>query len=243
MVMKSMPFLLLTLFMALTALGHSTNSLELSFFSRYDRHANYTTRWGERSYRDAIKLWGPSYRLQFHYLHPVSKILKAGVGIGYSKLGVDNVRASTPSFRNVPSRNINYTFPSGIRPLVSTDKYHYNNFIFSAGLQYEQGISEKLSLTAGTDFNYMYTFSQFYHIPFGNIDYRTNRSRPLGFGVNASIGFLRKVLSDRFYINPAFILPLYQQLNGDEVFREAESVKMRKLLYGAGLSIAIGRYF
>jgi hypothetical protein len=243
--MKKFFLFLLILSAASVVVGQNKASLEISLYTRYDKHADYTTRYGDRSFTDALKLWGANHGLQFHYWHPIIKGLKAGVGIGYSKLGINKVRATSPRSSNAPGRTIDYTFPSGIKPLVSTNKYYYNNLTLSAGLKYEQGISEKLFLTAAADFGYLYTFSQQYRIPWGSssIKYKTTNSRLLGFSVNASLGVLKKVRNDRYYVNPSLILPLYQQLNGDEVFRENESVKMTKNLHGAGLSISVGKYF
>lgn len=242
--MKKAFAFLLTVFTAAVVIAQNRKSIEFSLYSRYDKHADYTTRYGGRSFTDAIKLWGASHGLQFHYLHPVLKRLKAGVGVGYSRLGINKVRATSPRASDAAGRIIDYTFPSGIKPAVSTDEYHYNNVALSAALKYEHGISETLSLTAGADLGYLYTFSQQYRIRWGDgIKYKTTNGRPLGVGVNASLGILEKVLNDGYYINPSFVLPLYQQLRGDPVFREDERVKMKKSLHGAGLSIAVGKYF
>jgi hypothetical protein len=241
--MKRIAIALLALLTASTAAGQNQRSIALSVYSRYDKHADYTTRYGDRTYTDAIKLWGASQGFRILYLQPVIKGLKAGVGFGYSKLGIDKIRATSSRYSNVPSRTIDYTFSSGIKPLVSSDDYHYNNFTVSAGITYEQRITKQLSLTTGVDFDYLYTVSQRYHIPFDNINYKTTNGRPLGFGVNATVGIVEKVLNERYYINPTLLLPIYQQLNGDVVFREDASVKMKKFLQGAGLSISIGKYF
>lgn len=241
--MKKGIVICLTVFMASTAVGQSRKSVELSLYSRYDKHADYITRFGNRTFTDAIRLWGVNQGLQFHYLHPILKGVKAGAGIGYSKLGIDKVRATSPRASNASGRMIDYSFPSGIQPAVSTFNYHYDNLALSAALRYEQVLSKKLSLTAGADFNYFYTFAQRYRIRWGDgINYKTTNSKPLGVGVNASVGVLRKVLNDRYYINPGFILPLYQQLSGDRVFREDERIKMKKILHGAGLSVSVGKY-
>lgn len=243
--MEKLFLLLLLVSTASIAVGQNKPSLEISLYSRYDKHADYITRFGDRSFTDAVKLWGVSHGLQFYYWQPIIKRLKAGVGIGYSQLGINKVRATSPRASNVQARMIDYTFPSGIKPAVSTSKYHYHNLTLSTGLKYEHSISEKLFLTAAADLNYIYTFSQQYRIPWAssNIKYKTSNSKQLGFNVNASLGILKKVLNDRYYVNPSLILPLYQQLKGDEVFKENENVKMTKNFNGAGISITVGKYF
>jgi hypothetical protein len=217
-------------------------SLELSIFSRYDKHADYTTRYGNRYYTNDVKLWGLSHGLQFSYLHPITEKLKASVGVGHYRLGIDKIRGTSPWSNNVTARNIDYTHPIGIDPMFNTDKYHYNSISLSAGVSYEQKLSSHVSLTLGGDYMALYTYSQSYRITYYNEKYKATNGRWLGSGVNASIGVLKKMKDGRHYVNPRIIIPIYQRLSGDKVFRESASIEMTKYFSGAGISISIGRY-
>jgi len=235
-------FLSLLLLPSLDSIGQEKASIEVSLQSRYDKHADYTTRFGDRSYTDGIKLWGRSQGLQFSYLHPLTKHLKLRAGVGYYLLKVEKVKRTSPWSNNVPSRTIDYHHPSGIMPVFHTDKYQYNNLTLAAGLIYEKAISENLFLTAGAAYNFLYTFSQKYRITYDNAMYKTTNPKTLGFGLNATLGVSRKIIKDKYYFNPELIVPIYQQLQGDQVFGEGKKVKMTKWFKGGGLSISIGKY-
>ena len=109
-------------------------------------------------------------------------------------------------------------------------------------LPYEKPIAKKVDLLIGGDFNYLYTFSQMYHITYDHIRHRTNNGRTLGFAANTSFGLLRRFQKDKYYVSPKIIVPIYQQLHGDEAFGEDQSVKMQKWFNGVGISLAIGKY-
>jgi len=90
----------------------------------------------------------------------------------------------------------------------------------------------------GGDFNYLYTFSQLYNISY-DLKFRTNNGKTLGFGINSYLGVVRKLRNDKFYISPKIIIPVYQQLRGDQVFGEANKLKMVKWFHGIGLSLSV----
>ena len=50
---------------------------------------------------------------------------------------------------------------------------------------------------------------------------------------------MRKLRNDKFYISPKIIIPVYQQLRGDQVFGEANKLKMVKWFHGIGLSLSV----
>ena len=225
-----------------TVYGQKNSSFELDFIGRYDKHADYTTRFGDRSYTNDTKLWGKSFGFNINYIKSLYNHVNTKVGIGYYNLGIDKIRQTTPFNIIATGRNINYRHPSGILPLFATNKYYYDNLSLTVGLAYERPIAKKVDFIAGGDFNYLYTFSQLYHITYDDIRYRTNNSRTLGFAANTYFGLLRKVHTDEYYVSPKIIVPIYQQLRGDEAFGEDQSVKMEKWFNGVGVSLTIGKY-
>jgi hypothetical protein len=240
--MRRLLFAFTLLQLSFTAIGQANRSIDISLLTRYDKHADFTTRFGNRSYTNDIKLWGVSYGLNFNYLYPIIKGLKLSAGAGYYRLGINKIKGTTPWSRDVSSRSIDYTHPLGIDPNFYTDKYHYNTFSLAAGLNYEHRLSDKATLTISADYTYLYTFSQSYRITYDQSKYKTTYAKSLGFGVNGYVGLLRKISNDQYYVNPKIILPVYQQLKGDKIFLENEDVRMNKWFNGAGLSMTFGKY-
>jgi hypothetical protein len=230
-----------TLLLTTTVYGQKVSSIELDFIGRYDKHADYTTRFGDRSYTNDTKLWGKSFGFNINYIHSLYKHINAKIGIGYYNLGIDKIRQTTPFNIIATGRNINYRHPSGILPLFGTNKYHYDDLSFTLDLAYERPIAKKVNFIAGGGFNYLYTFSQLYHITYDNIRYRTNNGKTLGFAANTYFGLLRKFYT-KYYLSPKIVVPIYQQLGGDEAFGEDRSVKMEKWFDGVGLSLSVGKY-
>jgi len=236
-------FFIVTLLTTSFVHGQKTKSVELDIIGRYDKHADYTTRFGNRSYTNDTKLWGKSFGFNLNYFHLINKKLNFKAGLGYYNLGIDKIRQTTPFNLIATGRNIDYRHPSGIYPLFATSKYHYDNLSFTIGLASERHLLKKLDFTIGGDLYYLYSFSQLYHISYDNIRYRTNIGRSLGFGANSYIGVVKKFNKDRNYISPKVIVPIYQQLHGDKVFGEDNGVKMDKWLNGIGFSVSLGKYF
>lgn len=240
--MPKVLLIIVTLFLTTIGYGQKTTSVELNLIGRYDKHADYTTRFGDRSYTNDTKLWGKSFGFNINFVRQVNKHFNAKIGIGYYNLGIDKIRQTTPFNIIATGRNINYRHPSGILPLFATNKYYYDNLNFILGLVYEKPITIKANFIAGGDFSYLYTFSQLYHITYDNIRYRTNNGRTLGFAANTYFGISQKFHADRYYISPKIIVPVYQQLGGDEAFLENQSLKMTKWFNGVGLSFTVGKY-
>lgn len=236
-------FLFLTLSISALVTGQTRRSIELEVVGRYDKHADYTTRYYDRTYTNDTKLWGHSFGANMNFLQPLTKGLKFKVGLGYYQLGVDKIEQTTRVNTIAPARTIDYNHPTGIQPLFATDYYKYHNFVLTGGFAYEQKLKKNWTYNIGSDFNYLYTFSQLYNISYDNSKYQTHNGRTLGFGVNSYLGIVRSFRNDKFYLNPKIIIPIYQQLRGDQVFGEEHSLKMEKWFNGAGLSLSVGKYF
>lgn len=223
--------------------GQKSHSLEFGIIGQYDKHADYTTRFGNRSFTDDMELWGKSLGFHVNYKRSWHRYLNGKIGIGYYQLGIDKIRSPTRFNTIAKSRNIDYQHPSGIQPLFSTSKYHYDNLHVSIGFFYKKSYSKKADIIVGADFNGLYTFSQLYHINYDQIKYRTNDSRILGYSINTYFGFEKKLNTKNYYLSPKILLPIYQNLRGDKAFEEDPEITMEKWLRGMGLTIAIGKYF
>lgn len=213
-------------------------SIEASLLARWDKHAHYTTRFGNRSYSEEVQLAGLSFGGNIAYRYQLGRNLYTRAALGIYRLRIDQVR-NTSRFGTATVRNIDYQSPDSTKPLYSTGKYHYNNLSFSVGVQGVFPLKQNLQFTTGADLVYYYTFSQKYHMSWNKI-YKPTHARTLGFGLNTQAGILKEF--ERFYIQPQIIIPVYQQLRGDKVFGEDESMAIPKWFNGVGALITVGKY-
>lgn len=217
------------------------NSIEFSIFGRYDKHAEYDSRYANRAQVNRTTLSGFSYGESVTYKRKYKENIFIRLGLGYYKLSINHIKQSTPFGGTATSRNINYD-DNSTRLLYSTPYYHYNTLQLYAGLEKEYFLKNNWNLTAGFDLLYYYTFSQRYNLNHINNqpDYRTNNNRSLGKGIVVQIGLIRKFST--LYITPKINIPVYQSLKTDPVFLE-ESENMTKWFNGIGLSLTIGKLF
>jgi len=71
--------------------------------------------------------------------------------------------------------------------------------------------------------------------------YSPHNNQPLEFGANINAGFIKEY--KKFYLRPSLIIPIYQNLKGDKVFRENQNMNISKWFNGIGVSLKIGKYF
>lgn len=242
--MKAILFLL-TLLLFNSVNGQNKKGLEISVVGRYDRHAHYISNFAGRAYNDTNKLYGFSYGANLAYRQQVSKTFSIYIGFGYYRLKIDKIKGSMPF--NIPGvrtgRNIDYTDSLGDL-LYSTTKYHYNNLAFTLGLNKTILIKHQLFLDFGVEGIGYYTISQRYKLVrnYNNTKYYfTNNKKPLEFGVDGTLGVLKEY--NKFYIRPAFIIPICQSLKGDKVFYEDKNMNIPKWFHGIGITLKVGKYF
>ena len=171
----------------------------------------------------------------------VSKSVSVSLGVGYYRLGIDKIQGSMPF--NLPgirtSRNIDYDDAMN-NLLYSTSKYHYNNLAVTIGISKTVLLRQKIYFDFGAEGIGYSSFSQRYRLFDGKQKYSTSNSKPLEFGANATFGVLREY--KKFYIRPAMIIPIYQNLKGDKVFYEERNMNISKWFNGIGLTLRIGKY-
>jgi len=231
----------LTILFFISASGQNKKSIEFSLIGRYDRHANYVSNFAGRVYNDTNKLYGMSYGTNITYRQKITKSISASLGVGYYRLGIDKIKGSMPF--NSPgtrtARNIDYD--DGMTNLLySTSKYHYNNLAVTIGLSKTVQLKDRLYLDFGAEGIGYYSFSQRYRLFDGPKYYSTTNSKPLEFGCNATFGILKDY--KQFYIRPALLVPIYQNLKGDKVFYEDRNMSISKWFNGVGLTLRIGKY-
>lgn len=229
------------LFTILSVRAQTKRSIELSLIARHDRHADYVSNFAGRVYNDTSKLYGTSYGANISYRQKIKNRISAFIGAGYYRLGIDKIRGSMPF--NAPgtrtARNIDYD--DGITNLLyGTSKYNYNNLAVTVGLSKTVPLKDGLHLELGAEGIGYYSFSQRYELLNGKKYYSTHNTKPLEFGANATFGFLKEY--PKFYIRPALLVPIYQNLKGDKVFYEGGNMNISKWFHGIGLTLRIGKY-
>lgn len=238
--LKAALFFLSILFLT-SSEGQKKRSIELSLIGRYDQHANYVSNYAGRSYNDTNKLYGISYGASIIYRKKFTKDISASLGVGYYKLAIDKIKGSMPF--NTPgtrtARNIDYD-DDMTSLLYSTSKYHYNNLAITVGLNKTAALKERLYFDFGAEGIMYYSLSQRYQLFNGEKYYSTNNAKPLEFSVNITFGIMKEY--KKFYLRPALLIPVYQNLKGDKVFYEDRNMNISKWFNGIGLTLRFGKY-
>ena len=231
----------LSLLFSLSSVGQVKRSVEVSITGRYDQHADYVSNFAGRVYNDTNRLYGISYGFNIGYRQQVSKTISAYLGLGYYKLGIDKIKGSMPF--NSPGertgRNISNEDDDSTNLGYSTSKYHYNNLAFTVGLSKVVSLKDNLKFEIGIEGVGYYSFSQQYEL-MNKYHYSTHNTKPLEFGINATIGPLKEY--NKFYFRPSLLIPIYQNLRGDKVFYEDRSMTISKWFNGLGLTLRVGKY-
>ena len=224
------------------SVAQNMESIEFSSTVRYDRHGKYVSNFAGRAYNDTTRLYGMSYGASLQYRRELLKNLSVYMGIGFYRLGVDKVRGNIPF--GIPgtrtARNIYYD--DGMTNLLySTDKYYYNNLSLTLGFTKSFPIENKLKIDISAEGVGYYSYSQRYDLNDGYRTYTASNSKKVEFGANLLLGVCKEF--DRFYIRPALLIPVYQNLKGDRIFFEDENLNITKWFQGVGFMLGIGCKF
>lgn len=216
----------------------SKNSIEISVLGRYDKHAEYDTRYDNRVRIDHTKLYGFSQGFNLSYRRKNKQGFYLKAGLGYYKLAIDKIRQTGFLNMTINSRNIDFVPRRADKVQYSTSHYYYNTLQFSAGLEKDFSLRKDFNLVLGADYLHYYTFSQKYFI--ADTYYKPHNNGSLGNGVIAQAGFTKQ--SKEYYFGPKIIIPIYQKLKTDKLFLE-DVPSMIKWFNGVGISFTIGKYF
>lgn len=238
--MRKIILLSLTFLCYIAVIGQNRKAIELSLVSRYDRHANFVTNFGGRAYNDTMKLFGISSGVNIQLRKPLSPSYSLYLGMGYYRLGVNKIRNTLPF--GIPGvgtgRSIRNEDDDSTKIGYGTSKYHYNNLALTIGLSKLFLLQNGFTLDIGAEAVGYSTFSQVYML--NTYRYQTANPKPLEVGVNTTVGLLKEY--DKFYIRPALLIPIYQNLKGDKAFDENRSMNIPKWFNGIGLTLRIGKY-
>ena len=240
--MKKIFVLLLIFFICSITYGQNKTSFEISIVGRYDVHGKYVSNFAGRTYNDTNKISGFSNGINGMVRRKIFKTFFLSFGVGYYKLMVDKIKGNLPF--NIPGirtgRNINYDDGS-TNLFYSTTQYYYNNLAFTFAIDKEFLITKRFKFNAAAEVIGYKTFSQKYRLLRGSTFYKTTNNKPLEFGVNLNVGFVKEY--KKFYLRPSFIVPIYQNLKGDSVFFENTKMNIDNWFSGNGFLLKIGKYF
>jgi hypothetical protein len=219
-------------------------AVELTLLGRFDKHADYITNFDGRSFNDTIQLYGLSYGSSLKYRRFFAKGFSISLGAGYYRLSINRINTTQHPFRGVGhSRPIEYIDrSSNIQPswLYSTPSYHYNNLCLSFDFEKSFPLRKDLSFDVSAGFSKYYTFSQGYKITAKHEMFPNWTKNWQGMGVNIGLGFCKNM--NNVYFKPELILPVYQQIRGDQVLGERPQMRIEKWFSGMGLSIKVGKF-
>ena len=220
-----------------TGKGQTKNNIEFSAFSIYNVQGSYTSRFGNVSYTNNLKLSGknPGFKIDYKRLLYGKTYFK--VGLGYMEFAVDKIENESSNVPTGPfdSRPINY--PSTIFILYGTTKYHYNALLYHLGVERQFSISNDLFFFTGLDYFYASSISQAYYIPTIQTYYRTSDRKGFGGFLNLNLG-LRKKLGN-FSFLPALVIPVYKNWKQDIVFYENPNSTVSNWFNGIGISLSV----
>jgi IS4 transposase len=132
-----MKILLHSLFglLAMSASGQYSRAIELSVIGRYDMHGNYASvRHGIVS-TSTQKISGTSYGANIGYRRHVTKTISASLALGYYRLAIDKIRTTTAPGTSGVRTDTRIDYSDGFTDVgYAIDKYHYNNFAATVGL-------------------------------------------------------------------------------------------------------------
>ena len=199
---------------------------------------SYSTRFGNVSYTNILKLYGTNRGFKIDYKRLLYGMTYFKLGLGYMEFAVDKIEnkleSGYPSAVGV-SRPINY--PSAIFILYSTTKYHYNNLLYHLGVEKQFGIFRTLFLFIGLDYFYADNLSQGYYIPGIPNYYHRNDHKSLGSFFNLNLGLSKKL--GNFSLLPALVIPVYKIWKQDIVFYENPNNSVSNWGNGIGISLSV----
>jgi hypothetical protein len=220
----------------LSQISNRKGNIEFSFFHIYNKQAEYSSQFGDVSYKNNLKLYGSDFGIKLDYKKLLSDNTFIKVGGGYLDFGINKIQNKTVNSNLLiksTARPIKY--PSPVFILYSTSKYHYHNLFYYLGLQKEFSISSCVFFIS-LDYFHAYKISQKYFIPGIDNYYKTNYKGSFGDFFNVDFG-LKKYHLEKLSFEPALILPIYKSCQLDTNFKENPSSRINNWLNGIGISI------
>lgn len=217
---------------------------EIEPYLHWDKYPTFTNAINNiATYKIAIK--GTSWGVNTAYKIPLKRNISLKAGLGYYRYSFNHIVSTHRSFGQGNRRVINY--PTQLDIVLGTDAYWYNTVSLSLGIEKSVELGKDLIVIGGVDLKNYFTFSQRYHMPYGNSFipqpelqikqyYKTNSSHYFGLATQLNLSVLKKV--GKINIGPSLIVPVFDLWKQDAIFpTETNSGKRNKWFRGFGVGM------
>jgi hypothetical protein len=239
--MKTQLFVFLFLLISYCSLGQKEKGLiEINPYIRLDWYPQFSYAINSIN-TNFVNIKGTSWGINIAYKIHLPKKFYLKPGLGYYKYSFNKIGKENTSYGKSDKRHIG--FPSSLLIPFFTDKYWYNTFSASIGIEKVFISKYDLQIITGINFSKYYTYSQIYHITYNNPDnpitnpYKLSNNRVFGFSTNLHAGIVKRI--GKFNLGPSFIIPIFNTWKQDETFPEEDNANSRnKWLRGIGVGLS-----
>lgn len=203
------------------------NEIEVKPYIRMDWYPEFSYNYGERVNTDRLTMQGTSWGVDVNYKIRTKRKINYKLGLGYMRYRFNNLN-NINRFGRQNGRLITYGFGGDLQ--VGTDNYAYNIIPVNLGLEKVFELKSNLYFTAGVEVNNFFTFSQSYHLPTYNKNYKRKDWSSFGNSVQMAFGVRKQ--NNRSGFAPLLTLPIYTSWQKDEAFKENKNEKRSKWFSG-----------
>lgn len=211
--------------------------IEVSSYFRYDNYPQVSYQIDQLAKMDTLKMTGNSYGVNLNYVVPGFKNTIFKIGLGYYRYSFTKIR-KTRIANGVFSNGREILYPSPTTFLYLTDRYWYHTASVNLALEKEFVLSESINLQTGISVSNYFTFSQYYHITAGDIDFKNNRFSYFGSSLALNASLLKRF--NKMQIGPSLAIPLIDMWKKDMLLPENYEKSSRwKFLNGFAIGLSI----
>lgn len=214
------------------------HQIEIEPLIRWDNYPTFTNAINSISIYD-LSIKGTSWGVNAAYKLSFKNGISFKTGLGYYRYAFNNIVSMHRLFGEGNQRRIDY--PTSLDLIVTTDSYSYNTTTLLLAIEKNFELRNNFSLSGGLTIRNYFTFSQHYHLPYGNLfenNYKTFRKDFFGLGGELNIGIVKKI--GKLSIGPSIIIPVYDSWSQDSIFpTENNSGNRNKWFRGIGTSFKV----
>ena len=208
-------------------------SVEITPYYRYDHYPQFSFQIDGRARIDSLEMFGNSYGVSANYTVPVSNNYTFKFGLGYHRYSFTKIDHQSGRF-DFSGREILYPNPTAY--FFITDRYWYNTVSTNLSIVKNIRVSKNLEAQAGILISNFVSFSQYYHLPAFDIDYKTQKVAYFGFSGAVDISLLRPW--NKLKIGPSLILPIIDFWKKDALLPEDNQNSFKtKYFNGVGIGL------
>ena len=200
---------------------NNNNKLGITPYLRWDSYPDFNYATNPTTINN-LKMKGTSVGLDFAYNFFIAKGWYLKTGIGYYRYSFTKMKQINSVFGESKSRIVDsYVPPGPIVPALtySTNKYWYNSFVLSVGIQKEFKLKRDYTFSVGGGLSNYFTYSQLYYITVGlngpgRTNYRKHDFRYFGYSFYFTSSLEKNI--GKINIGPAILFPVYDYWKQDK---------------------------